>query len=151
MNSFENCGPLFQEMPAFLRKKGYQDITDGKDMVFQPAYNTNLDTYTWFSQNPQNRAALINYMEMEQKVRGGWLDVFPIEKYVQNWDAKMPIFVDVGGNIGYYCAMFQNHFSKLPGRIVLQDLPATLAQALPTPGVELQEHNFFNIQPVRGE
>lgn len=151
LNSFENCSPLFQELPAFLRGNNYQDVTDGKATVFQPAYNTDLDTYTWFEQHPENRAALIKYMAMEQKVRGGWLNEYPIESTSQGWDPKEPVFVDVGGNIGVYCAMFKKRFPEVPGRTILQDLPSTLAHALPTPGVEALGHDFFEPQPVKGE
>ena len=142
---------MFQELPAFLRRNNYQDVTDGKATVFQPAYNTDLDTYTWFSEHPENRAALIKYMAMEQKVRGRWLDEYPIETVSQGWDPREPVFVDVGGNIGVYCAMFKNRFPDVPGRTILQDLPSTLAHALPTPGVESLGHDFFEPQPVKGE
>ena len=142
---------MFQELPAFLRRNNYQDVTDGKATVFQPAYNTDLDTYTWFSEHPENRAALIKYMAMEQKVRGRWLDEYPIETASQGWDPMEPVSVDVGGNIGVYCAMLKNRFPDVPGRTILQDLPSTLAHALPTPGVESLGHDFFEPQPVKGE
>ncbi|ORY56608.1 S-adenosyl-L-methionine-dependent methyltransferase [Pseudomassariella vexata] len=146
---FENCCPLFQEMPAFLRNNNYQDVTDGKATVFQPAYKTDLDTYTWFSHNPEHRSALIKYMAMEQTVRGRWLDEYPIERDTQGWDPKLPVFVDIGGNIGHYCAQFKERFPEVPGRVVLQDLPDTLAHAMPTPGVEAVAHDFFTPQPLK--
>ncbi|KAK8043794.1 hypothetical protein PG994_012632 [Apiospora phragmitis] len=37
-----------------------------------------------------------------------------------------------------------------PGRVINQDLPGTVARALPTPGVENMAHDFFEPQPVRG-
>ncbi|ROV89818.1 hypothetical protein VMCG_09489 [Cytospora schulzeri] len=147
---FENCSPLFQEMPAFLRHNNYQDVTDGKATIFQPAYKTNLDTYTWFSQNPEHREALIKYMAMEQTTRGRWLDEYPIERNTQGWDPDLPVFVDVGGNVGHYCASFKTRFPDVRGRVILQDLPSTLAHSLQTPGVEAQEHDFFEPQPVKG-
>jgi len=52
-------------MPAFLRGTAYQDVTDGKATIFQLAYKTDMDTYIWFSKNPENRGALIKYMAME--------------------------------------------------------------------------------------
>ncbi|RYN41800.1 hypothetical protein AA0112_g1804 [Alternaria arborescens] len=147
---FENCGPLFQEMPAFLRANKYQDVTDGKNTVFQPAYNTDLDTYTWFSQNPLQMGALISYMAMEQAVRGRWLDEYPIRPQMKDWNPELPAFVDVGGNVGHYCAMFKKRFPDIPGRIILQDLPDTLAHSLKTPGVEAIGHDFFQPQPIKG-
>lgn len=138
-------------MPAFLLNNNYQDVTDGEATVFQLAYKTDLDTYTWFSQNPKNLAALIKYMALEQNVRGHWLDDYPIERDTKGWDPDLPVFVDVGGNVGHYCAMFKNRFPDVPGRVILQDLPNTLTRALQTPGVEPLAHNFFEPQPVKGE
>lgn len=143
--SFENGGPLFQELPAFLRKHEFQDVTDGKACVFQPAFNTELDTYTYFSQHPENMTALIKYMGLEQDVRGRWLRKFPFEDQTQDWNpsADEALFVDVGGNVGHCYALFKSAFPELPGRVVLEDLPDTLSHALPTPGVEKLEHDFF--------
>jgi demethylsterigmatocystin 6-O-methyltransferase len=119
--------------------------------VFQLAYKTDLDTYTWFSQNPKHLAALIKYMALEQNVRGRWLDEYPIKRDTQGWDPDLPVFVDVSGNVGHYCAMFKNRFPNVPGSVILQDLPNTLTRALQTPGVEPLAHNFFEPQPVKGE
>ncbi|KAL9066412.1 MAG: hypothetical protein Q9157_007146 [Trypethelium eluteriae] len=147
---FDNGGPLFQAMPAFLRNSNYQDVTDEKATVFQSALKTDLDTYTWFSQNPELLGALVKYMALEQSVRARWLDEYPIERDTQNWDPTLPVFVDVGGNVGHYCALFRHRFPNVPGRVILQDLPHTLAQALQTPGVEALAHDFFEPQPLKG-
>ncbi|KAK7739363.1 hypothetical protein SLS63_001706 [Diaporthe eres] len=146
---FENCSPLFQEMPAFLRRTSYQDVTDAKDTVFQPAYKTDLDTYSWFSQNLAHKVALIKYMGLEENTRGRWLDEYPFELVTQGWDPKSPVFVDIGGNVGHYCAKFKEHFPNVPGHVILQDLPSTLAHALHTPGVEALPHDFFEPQPIK--
>lgn len=150
-NSFQNCSPLFQELPAFLRKTNYQNVTDGTATVFQPAYHTDHDTYTWFSQNPIHRASLIRYMGLEEKNRGRWLELYPFERETQGWDAGEPVFVDMGGNVGYYCAKFKERFPMVPGRVILQDLPSTLAHALPTPGVEALGHDFFTPQDIKSK
>lgn len=150
-HSFENCSPLFHELPAFLRTHNYSDVTSGTATVFQPAYHTDLDTYTWFSQHPEHRAALIKYMALEQPARSHWVSEYPFEQETVGWDPADPVFVDVGGNVGHYCALFKSRFPGIQGRVVLQDLPGTLAHALPTEGVESMEHDFFAAQPVKGE
>ncbi|KAI8630255.1 S-adenosyl-L-methionine-dependent methyltransferase [Xylariaceae sp. FL1651] len=147
---FENCGPLFQEMPRFLHKNDYQDVTDGNATVFQTAYKTDKNTYEWFSQHPEHKAALVRFMAMEQAVRGSWLDEYPIKRDTQSWDPEMPVFVDVGGNVGHYCALFKKKYPEVPGRVILQDLPSTIAHALQTPGVETIGHNFFEYQQTKG-
>ena len=140
-------------MPAFLRKHKFEDVTDGKACVFQPAYHTDLDTYTYFSQHPENLTALIKYMGLEQDVRGRWLKQYPFREHTRDWrpSHEDALFVDIGGNVGHYCALFKNAFPELPGRIVLEDLAGTLGHALPTPGVEKLQHDFFKEQPIKGE
>lgn len=153
MYSFENGIPLFQEMPAFLQRNNYQDVTDGKATVFQPAHNTELDTYTYFSQHPERMKTHMKYMGLEQGVRGRWLKQYPFEKQMVDWKPNPDevLFVDIGGNVGHYCALFKKSFPNIPGRILLEDLPHTLAHALPTLGVEKLEHDFFQAQPIKGE
>lgn len=138
-------------MPAFLRRTSYQDVTDAKATVFQPAYKTDLDTYTWFSQNLADKVALIKYMGLEENTRGRWLDEYPFELVTQGWDPRSPVFVDIGGNVGHYCAKFKERFPNVPGHVILQDLPSTLAHALHTPGVEAIPHDFFEPQPIKGQ
>lgn len=138
-------------MPGFLRQNNYQDVTDSKATVFQPAHKTDLDSYTWFSQNPQHLVPLINYMAVEQNNRGRWLNEYPIERHTEGWDPNLPVFVDMGGNVGQYCAMFKKRFPDVPGRVILQDLPDTLIRATQTPGVETFAHDFFEPQPLKGK
>ena len=153
MYSFQNCGPLFQKMPEFLRTRDYQDITDEKATVFQPAYNTELDPYTYFSRHPDNLKALVEYMALEQSVRGCWLEKYPFENEIRDWNptSNEVLFVDIGGNVGHYCAVLKRKFPEMPGRVLLEDLPDTLSHALSTPGVEKLGHDFFQPQPIKGE
>lgn len=90
-------------------------------------------------------------MGLEEKNRGRWLDEYPFERETEGWDPNSPLFVDIGGNVGYYCAKFKDRFPNVPGRIILQDLPGTIAHALQTPGVEVLGHDFFQPQPVKSK
>lgn len=149
--SFENCIPLFQEMPAFLRSTGYQDVTDAKATVFQSAHETDLDACTWFSQNPAHKVALTKYMDLEENMRGSWLDEYPFKQMTQGWDPRSPVFVDIGGHIGHCCVKFKQRFPNIPGRVILQYLPSTRAHAIHASGVEVLAHDFFEPQPVKGQ
>ncbi len=137
-------------MPAFLRSTEYQNVIDEKATVFQLAYKIDMNTYTWFSKNSENRGALIKYMAMEQTVRGRWLDECPFQRETLGWDVNQPVFVNVGGNVEHYCALFKTRFPAVPGRVILQDLPSTLAHAMQTSGVQALEHDFFEPQPIKG-
>ncbi|KAL9625056.1 MAG: hypothetical protein Q9160_000785 [Pyrenula sp. 1 TL-2023] len=147
---FDNGNILFQEMPDFLRKNNYEDVTDGKATVFQTALQTDLGNYAWFSQHPEYRESLIKFMAIQQAVRDRWMDEYPIERDTQGLDPNAPLFVDIGGNVGHYCAKFKKVFPTVPGRVILQDLPSTLENALQTPGVEALAHDFFEPQPIKG-
>lgn len=138
-------------MPAFLRKTNYQDITDAKATVFQFAFKTDLDTDTWLSQNLAHKVALIEYMGLEENVRGRWLDEYPFEQETQGWHPSVPVFVDIGGSVSRCCARFKERFPNVPGRVILQDLPSALAHAVHIPGVEVLAHDFFEPQPVKGQ
>lgn len=86
-------------------------------------------------------------------VRGDktWLDMTDFEALVKGTDAKTPVFVDVGGGNGSQCALLKRKLPNLPGRVILQDMPVVTQNALPTPGVEIMDHNFWNEQPVKGK
>jgi len=81
-----------------------------------------------------------------------WLSVYPIETETKalNPNAPLVLLVDIGGNIGHICAQFKQVFPDVPGRVILQDLPETIAAALSTPGVENVAYNFFEPQPIKG-
>lgn len=92
-------------------------------------------------------------MDLEQDVRDRWFKEYPFENQTQNWNPNPEevLFVDVGGNVGHYCALFKSTFPNIPGRVLLEDLPTTLAHALPTSGVERLGHDLFQPQPIKGE
>lgn len=79
-----------------------------------------------------------------------WLTVYPVEEETRTWDGSRPVYVNIGGGIGHQCAQFKAKHPNVPGQVILQDLPHSIAKALPTPGVDNVAHNFFEPQPVRG-
>ena len=80
-----------------------------------------------------------------------FLDVYPFEKELcHDLKPKTPLFVDVGGGIGQQCIAFKTRFPNLLGRVILQETPHALAQAICTEGVEMMEYDFWTPQPIRG-
>ncbi|RWA05635.1 hypothetical protein EKO27_g9468 [Xylaria grammica] len=147
---WDNGMALWQTMPEFLRKHNYQDVTNGRATVFQSAFKTDEDLYEWFHQNPVNQASIFEFMELQKATRGVWFDKYPIQGETRSWDPNMPVWVDMGGNVGHYCALFKEKFPEVPGRVILQDIPLTIEKALRTPGVENMSHDFFEEQPIKG-
>lgn len=79
-----------------------------------------------------------------------WLSVYPILEETQGWNPELPVFIDMGGGIGHQCAELKAKYPQLPGRVILQELPHCINDALPTPGVENIVHDIFQPQPVQG-
>ena len=60
-------------------------------------------------------------------------------------------FVDVGGGIGHQSIALREKLPDLKNRIIVQDIPATLAHAIPHSGVEFLEQDFFQLQIITGQ
>ncbi|KAI0411568.1 S-adenosyl-L-methionine-dependent methyltransferase [Xylaria grammica] len=146
---WDNGMPLWQIIPEFLRKHNYQDVTDGRATVFHSAFKTDEELYEWFHQNPVHQESSFKFMALQKATRGVWFDKFPIPREARSWDPNMPVWVDIGGNVGHYCRLFKERFPEVPGRVILQDIPLTIEKALRTPGVENMSHDFFEEQPIK--
>ena len=80
-----------------------------------------------------------------------WIDSYLVEKEIGSFSAKpeKPILVDVGGGFGQQAIAFKNKFPNLLGRIIVQDIAATLDQAKPINGIEFMMCDFFQPQPIK--
>lgn len=59
--------------------------------------------------------------------------------------------VDIGGNLGHDLKLFQEKCPEIPGRLILMDLPETIAgNSLPLEGIEKIDYDFFTPQTVFG-
>ena len=81
-----------------------------------------------------------------------WLDVYPLKDRVRglNLTADAPLFVDLGGGLGHQCIALRERFPELSGRVILQEIPATLPQAIAHDKVEHMAQDFFQPQPIKG-
>lgn len=147
---FNTIGPVYQEMPDFLAKINYTDITDTANTAHQAAWKSSKPPFAWFVEHPQHASHFNDYMMHRRQGMVTWLDVYPIEKETKGWSSEAPVFVDIGGNIGHQCAELKSKYPKLPGQVILQDLPQPISQALSTPGVKTMVHDAFEPEPVKG-
>ena len=144
--------PCFQKLPQFLVDTNYQNPSDAANTPFQRAHKTDLPPFVWILNHPFNFESFVQWMTAQREGQPIWLDVFPVEELLcHNLEPETPLFVDIGGGIGHQCAAFKSRFPHLPGRVILQDLPQTLPQVIPTPGVEATPHDFWTPQPVKGK
>lgn len=128
----------------------YQDIADNTNTAHQVAHKTPLPIFLWLMLNPQAGSNFNEYMLHRRKDQAICWDVYPVEEETQGWNANATVLVDFGGNIGHQCAEFKKKFPKIPGHVVLQDLPGPIEMALSTPGVENMAHDMFKPQPITG-
>jgi demethylsterigmatocystin 6-O-methyltransferase len=142
--------PVALALPGYLKEHKYQDITDAADLPFHKALNTTLAPFEWMKSQPEQMKALGHIMVLDAVQ--SWVSSYPVEQAVAGFtpSAESALLVDVGGGFGTHSVFFKNKFPDLPGRIVVQDIPSTLAHAPRVPGIEFQEHDFFTAQPVRG-
>ncbi len=129
---------------------GYRNPADGAHTAFGLAFRTTQNPFAWFASHPEHLAAFNTYMALRRKPDATWLSVYPVATEATGWPAEQPLYVNIGGGVGHQCAQFKHKYPVLPGRVVLQDLPHSVAQALPTPGVENMACDFFEPQPVVG-
>ncbi|KAL8832108.1 MAG: hypothetical protein Q9191_000465 [Dirinaria sp. TL-2023a] len=143
-------GPMYQDLPTVLAEKGYENLADNTQTVFNKTWQTDLPGFIWFQQHPEKFHHFNKFMQGQREGMPTWLTVYPVQEETKGWDAGKAVFVDVGGGFGHQCAAFRNKYPDLRGQIILQDVPQAIANAMHVPGVELMEHDFFQPQPVKG-
>ncbi|KAM7200828.1 S-adenosyl-L-methionine-dependent methyltransferase [Rhypophila sp. PSN 637] len=160
---FDNVGPVFQALPDFLAETKYQDVTSASATAFQKAFPEAgpLPAFMWLPTQPER----FGHLQQVMTVNGAgasapWFVAFPFAE--QAFSSSSPttetVLVDVGGGFGHQCLGLMGAFGdKLGGKLVLQDLPQTIAMfppplrgGLDASGVKVQEHDFFKEQPVKG-
>ncbi|KAI0554401.1 S-adenosyl-L-methionine-dependent methyltransferase [Xylaria curta] len=147
---FGSASPQFQQVPALLKNTGYLNPVDETHTAFHEAWNTSLNPFAWFENQPVLQNYFNQYMATRARPEDSWLQVYPVLKETAGCPPERPLFVNIGGGVGHQCAQFKEKYPELLGRVVVQDLPYSIAEALPTPGVEAMIHDFFEPQPIRG-
>ena len=90
-------------------------------------------------------------MAASREGQNTFLDSYPFEKELgHSLKPEISLFVDVGGGIGHQCLALKQRLPHLSGRVINQDLPPVIAQAIPHEGVEHTVHDFMAEQPIKG-
>ena len=138
--------PAFQALPAFLKETGYQN--EPKGTAFQKGLATDLEPYPWLKQHPDTLGNFQAAMRLNRDTNG--VDVMPFDYSVSTkHDGAM--FVDIGGNTGHQAAEVLSRYPELAGRVMVQDRGEVVKSAPNIEGIKWMEHDFFNVQPVKGE
>ncbi|KAJ5586919.1 uncharacterized protein N7459_002684 [Penicillium hispanicum] len=142
---------VLSRLPEYFHATGWKSPSDGLNGPFQFALQTNNHYFEFLSSHPYYQQAFNTVMGMPFRRRGrDWFEVFPVAERLAVPNDTDPLIVDIGGNQGEDLEKFKRRFPTLPGRCILQDLPAVIEgiQDLPA-GLEAQSHDFFQPQPVR--
>jgi len=151
--SFETAGVVYQELPGYLAQHRYQNVMDNKKSALQEAWKTELPVFLWLPTREEAYAQFNLHMaaRRDAATMPTWLSVYPIQQETKGWNPEAPVFVDIGGGIGHQCAGLKAKYPELPGRVILQDLPNCLKDALTTPGVENMVHDITHPEPIKGK
>ena len=91
------------------------------------------------------------WMSVQRTGQKSWLDVFPLANLCSCKDnLEAPLFVDIGGGTGHQCLALQARLPNERRRLIVQDLPAVLAQSESVSGIEQVPFDFWTEEPVGG-
>ncbi|KAI9928848.1 hypothetical protein ASPWEDRAFT_180413 [Aspergillus wentii DTO 134E9] len=151
---FSEYMPTVLHSPTFFAKTNYQNPLDPNHGPIQHAFNTTLNTWDWFAQNPEALARFNVYMKGARGDRPHWVDWFPVQQEVLDGavnDASRPLLVDIAGGIGTDIAYFVKRFPDVQGRFILEDLPSVIDDIQDLDGrIERVKHDYFTPQPIKG-
>ncbi|KAG8531974.1 uncharacterized protein KY384_003610 [Bacidia gigantensis] len=153
-HTYDTVGPAVMATPAFLARTNYRNPSDPRKCPFQDAFPTTEALFEWFPKHPEKLGYFNSWMTAQRDGRANWLDFFPFEQQIargitSSVDDEAVLFVDMGGARGHEIQAIKSHYPQLPGKVILQDLPDTIAQALPVPGLIAMAHDFFTEQTVK--
>lgn len=140
------------KLPDYFAEKGYQCPSDAFDGPFQYSMGTKLHAFDWIEANPKHQHAFNVTMTMRMQRSGGtkWFETFPVERVLEQIVPSDTFMVDIGGGWGQNSIDLKEKHSTIPGKFIVQDIPAVVdsVKGLPS-GVEAMAHDFFKPQPVR--
>jgi hypothetical protein len=141
------------KLPDCFAERGYRNPDDAFNGPWQFGNSTDKHYFDWMAEKPELQNAFNATMALSRQASGpSWLDFYPVEEKLGSQSTSDVLLVDIGGGLGQDLIGFKTKYPHLQGRLILQELPAVVAEAhnLP-PGIETMEHDFFNPQPVKSK
>ncbi|PKY07885.1 S-adenosyl-L-methionine-dependent methyltransferase [Aspergillus campestris IBT 28561] len=154
MDVFHNINhPGWQSLPQCLRATDYRNPTDPAQMWFGRQFNGE-PYFDWLGKRPELLHSFHQFMSTQRDGHAHWLEFYPIQQQLlPGFDAGDPnavFMVDVGGSVGHEIQEVKRRYPDIPGRMVLQDVPATIARVIPENGMEAMAHDFFTPNSIKG-
>ncbi|RYP65821.1 hypothetical protein DL771_008122 [Monosporascus sp. 5C6A] len=153
LDVFHNINhPGWQSLPECLRATGYRNPTDPAKMWFGRLFDGE-HYFDWLGKRPELLHSFHQFMSTQRDGHAQWLDFYPIkQELLPGFDAEDPdavFMVDVGGSVGHEIQAVKRRYPDIPGRMVLQDVPATIARVVLENGMEAMSHDFFTPNPIK--
>ncbi|KAL8662724.1 MAG: hypothetical protein Q9168_008215 [Polycauliona sp. 1 TL-2023] len=147
--------PPIYNIPQLLRSAGFRNPTDSDNTAFNIAFDTKRNVFDHMAQDPSLVRNFGLFMASQTAGRPNFLDFFPAkEQVLKGYESELNkdgvIFVDIGGAQGSEALEFQRRFPSHAGRLILQERAAVVEQVPATDGLEIQVHDLFSPQPIRG-
>lgn len=154
---FESQMPSIARMPEYLRETGFRNPEGSLAGPFQHGHQTPASIFDWMSKARTDVfRAFHNYIFTIRSHRPSWLDMYPAAERLgtsEGSTSEGSAFVDVGGSMALDLEEFRVRVPEYEGRLILQEVPQVVEAARATslhPRIELQPHDFFTPQPVKG-
>ncbi|RAL04867.1 S-adenosyl-L-methionine-dependent methyltransferase [Aspergillus ibericus CBS 121593] len=139
-------------LDEYLASHEYRNPEDAWNAPFQWAYQTQEHHFAWLQTHPEDQHAFNVVMGLNRQLDGAqWFDVYPVEDKLRVSPHRVRL-VDVGGGLGHDVARCKARFPDMPGKLVVEDLPAVIRE-IQTPlgeDVEAIACDMFAAQPVHG-
>ncbi|CAK3912809.1 o-methyltransferase [Lecanosticta acicola] len=143
--------PFFNGIPAFFAANGYQNITDGKETVWQHSFGTDLGMFDWIRERPEELRVLHEVMQASRADQPSWVEKVPLDAILGNSNSDRTLFVDIGAGTGHQSMALRKRYPHLKGRVIIEDLPQVIdlldQRQLRCLNIETLEHDFFTAQP----
>ena len=143
---------LASHIPDYFLETGWKNPDDANAGPFQYASGIKHQNYfEALSMQPYYQRAFNTVMSIPSRRSGkGWFEFFPVEEKLRVQNDSDVVLVDVGGGQGKDITAFHEHFPNIKGKLILQDLPVVIDEATTPSAIEVQGHDFFHEQPVKG-
>lgn len=147
--------PVFTGLPRFMANTSYVTPETPTDGPFQFGLKTPDSFFQWLVNHPKEGEGFNALMSVvHEQTSYSWIKVYPISDLTKDGtpEAGVPLVVDVGGGVGRDMENLRQ--ALLPGvyPLLVQDLDSVIQQGKRQAhqSIDLQVHDFFQDQPVRG-
>ncbi|RYP75358.1 hypothetical protein DL771_002454 [Monosporascus sp. 5C6A] len=144
----------FARMPAYLKSAGFPNPQNALDGPFQYA-NKCGSAFVWLSEHPELFQAFHRYVHGLRTHLPSWSEMYPVQERLVDGlkTGEASALIDIGGGTGQILQDFRANVPQYTGRLVLQEVPDVIAAATAMgvgKDIELQVHDFFKPQPIKG-